>query len=279
MKLLIQKAKSVSNRLPLMNLKFSRSESHNFGNIGENKKGLGEEFWDYQKYTLGDPLKNIDWKKSAKFDQLFIKNNRKESSKNIWFYKNSSISMNFSYSKKIETKQTRASIIGLILIDLFLRSGEKVGIVGSEIGLQKGSDKFMPTASDFIKKKSSNYESRIKKNDIVFFISDFIENPNKLKNKMLNISENKYDGILIRILDPSELNFPYKGRNRFFDPVSGLHKLFNKSENMKDIFVQKVKKHEEKLKKICSKLGWKLFTNKTNDSYESLIFKIYNLFS
>ena len=94
--------------------------------------------------------------------------------------------------------------------------------------------------------------------------------------KDLDLSENFYSAILIQVLDPSELNFPFKGRNRFFDPVSGLHKLFNRSENMKNIFRKKILLHQKKIKYMCDKFGWKVFTNQTNETYESLILKIYN---
>ena len=97
-----------------------------------------------------------------------------------------------------------------------------------------------------------------------------------LREKLLNLSENSYSGILIQILDSSELNFPFKGRNQFFDPVSGLHKLFNRSENMKNIYKKKISLHQKKIKYICAKFGWKVFTNQTNETCESLILKIYN---
>ena len=239
MKLFIQKAKVISNKLPDIKIKSKISKSIDFGDTYENKSGVGEDFWDYKEYNLGDPLKKIDWKKSAKFDKIFVKNQRNENSKNIWFWNSQSMSMNFRNSNKIETKETRGLIIGLILMDLFLKSGEKVGIVGSEISLQKGERNLTRLASEFLKKKKNTFESRIKKNDTVFFISDFLGNPKKIKESMLNLSENRYLGLLIRVLDDSEVNFPYKGRNQFFDPVSGLHKLFNKSENMKEIFKKK----------------------------------------
>ena len=276
MKNLIQKSKKISTKLPLIRIKSLKSNSHNFGDIKNHKIGIGEEFWDYRDYVPGDSLKKIDWKKSSKFSKLFIKNNENQNSKNIWFWINNSVSMNYRFSKKTERKIERAQIIGLILIDIFLRSGEKVGIIGSDLGLQNGKNKLISLASNFVESSFHLFDSRIKKGDIVFIISDFIENPKNLREKLLNLSENFYSAILIQVLDPSELNFPFKGRNRFFDPVSGLHKLFNRSENMKNIFRKKILLHQKKIKYMCDKFGWKVFTNQTNETYESLILKIYN---
>ena len=167
-------------------------------------------------------------------------------------------------------------MLGLILIDILLRSGERVGIIGSDLALKKGPKSFLEIAIEFSSKSFKFSDSRIKKNDVVFIISDFLEKPDQIKRQLLSISENIYSGILIQVLDSSELEFPFKGRNQFFDPLSGLHKIFNKSESMKVKYREKIKSHQLRLDDICSKFGWKIFRNKTNQTYESLIMQIYS---
>ena len=276
MKIIIQKAQEISCKLPIIKIFSNKSKSYNFGDIKDKKRGIGEEFWDFREYQLGDPLKSIDWKKSSKLNKILIKNNENESSKNIWFWRNESVSMNYRNSNKVEEKLYRSKMLGLILIDIFLRSGEKVGIIGSDLALKKGPKSFLEIATEFLSKSLKFSDSRIKKNDVVFIISDFLENPNQIKKQLLSISESIYSGILIQVLDSSELEFPFKGRNQFFDPLSGLHKIFNKSESMKIRYKEKIKSHQLKLDNICSKFGWKIFRNKTSQTYESLIMQIYS---
>ena len=273
MKIIIQKAQEISSKLPIIKIFSDKSKSHNFGYIKEKKRGIGEEFWDFREYQLGDPLRSIDWKKSSKLNKILIKNNESESSKNIWFWRDESVSMN---SNKVEEKLLRSKMLGLILIDVLLRSGERVGIIGSDLALKKGPKSFLEIAIEFSSKSFKFSDSRIKKNDVVFIISDFLEKPDQIKRQLLSISENIYSGILIQVLDSSELEFPFKGRNQFFDPLSGLHKIFNKSESMKVKYREKIKSHQLRLDDICSKFGWKIFRNKTNQTYESLIMQIYS---
>lgn len=276
MKTLIKKAQNISRKLPIIKIFSDKPKSYNFGDIKDKKRGIGEEFWDFREYQLGDPLKSIDWKKSSKLNKILIKNNENESSKNIWFWRNESVSMNYRNSNKVEEKLYRSKMLGLILIDIFLRSGEKVGIIGSDLALKKGPKSFLEIATEFLSRSLKFSDSRIKKNDVVFIISDFLENPNQIKKQLLSISESIYSGILIQVLDSSELEFPFKGRNQFFDPLSGLHKIFNKSESMKIRYKEKIKSHQLKLDNICSKFGWKIFRNKTSQTYESLIMQIYS---
>ncbi len=277
MKNLVQKAKSISVKLPKIKISYKNSKSHDFGDVNVKKSGSGEDFWDFEKYNVGDSIKKIDWKRSSKQGELFIKNNESENANNIWFYVSKSGSMNYKNSKNVETKLERATLIGLIFLDVLLKSGEKVGVIGSELGLKKGHKNYITMASELIKKNKSQ-DNRIRKNDIVFFISDFLENTEKIKTKLFDLSQTKFNGFLIQILDSSEVNFPFEGRNRFFDPISGLHKLFNKSENMKITYKKRFKEHQEKLKVLCSKFGWKFVSNTTNESYESIIAKLYRIF-
>lgn len=273
---LIQKAKSISVKLPKINISYKNSISQNFGDVSVKKPGSGEEFWDFEKYAVGESIKKIDWKKSCKQDDLYIKNNQSENANNIWFYVNKSGSMNYKNSKHVETKLERALVIGLIFLDILLKSGEKVGIIGSDLGLRKGQKNYISMASELLKKNKSQ-DNRIKKNDLVFFISDFLESTEKIRTKLFDLSQTRFNGFLIQILDSSEVNFPFEGRNRFFDPISGLHMLFNKSENMKNIYKRRFQNHQEKLKILCSKSGWKFLSNTTNESYNLIISKLYRV--
>ena len=276
MKNLIQKAKSISVKLPKIKISYKNAKSHDFGDVNVEKPGSGEDFWDFEKYRVGDSLSKIDWKKSSKQGDIFIKNNESESANNIWFYVSKSGSMNYTNSKNIETKLERATVIGLIFLDILLKSGEKVGIIGSELGLKKGQKNYITMASELIKKNKSQ-DKRVKKNDVVFFISDFLENTEKIKTKLFGLSKTNFNGFLIQVLDSSETNFPFEGRNRFFDPISGMHKLFNKSENMKKTYKRKFREHQETLKLLCSRYGWKFLSNTTNERYESVIAKLYRV--
>lgn len=273
---LIKKAKIISSRIPSIKFSISHSNSQNVGEIKITKKGTGDEFFEYKDYVSGDPIKNIDWKKSAKMQKLLLKNKENESSRNIWFWIDNSVSMKYGESRNFLDKYYKSSILGLVLIDISLNSGETVGIIGSEIGLKKNKNDFILLASNFIKSQKPLNDPRIKKNDIVILFSDLLEKPENYKKKIFKMSKNFCYGIVIQILHPDEFNFPFRGRKRFFDPVTGIHKLFNKAENMKETYKREFIEHQKKLDQVFKKIGWRLFTNKTNSDYEKIIYQLYN---
>ena len=275
---LIEKAKEISSNLPPLKFNFDNSNSYYRGYSKEKKRGIGEEFWEYKKFQLGDPVRNIDWKKTIKSKDIFIKFKEMETSKKVWIWMNTNLSMKYKNSPNHETKAERASIIGIILIDIFIRAGESVGIIGSKLGLRNGKENFFNLVNVFLKCVKDPKDKRIKKGDIIILISDFLEKPEKSISKITMISDNIKEGILIQTLDESEINFPFFGRNQFYDPLSGLHKLFNKSELIKKSYIKKVKEHNRKLEILCSRFGWTVFRTVSNESYNSFIKHLYNRF-
>ncbi len=278
MKKLIEKARKVSSNLPTFKFNMENSDSYLRGYSKEKKRGIGEEFWEYKKYEFGDPIKNIDWKKTAKNDEILIKFKEMETSKKIWIWMNRSLSMNYKNSKNVETKAERASVIGIILIDILIRAGESVGIIGSELGLKNGKQNFFQLVKAFLECPKIPRDKRIKKGDILILISDFLDKPEDSISRIINISESICNGFLIQTLDESEISFPFFGRNQFYDPQSGLHKLFNKSELIKKIYIRKIEDHNKKLSLMCSKFGWKVMKSITNESYNSFVRKLYYQF-
>ena len=71
--------------------------------------------------------------------------------------------MNYKYYKNTESKIERATILSIILLDIFLRSGEKVGIVGSKIGIKNGNESFLDLSSALLNDKCDISDKRIKK--------------------------------------------------------------------------------------------------------------------
>lgn len=275
MKKLIEKARKFSAKLPPFKFNLENSNSFLRGYSKEKKKGIGEEFWEFRNYTVGDPVRNIDWKKTVKSNDIIIKLKELETSKKVWIWMNKNLSMNYRYSSENETKMERASIIGIILIDILVRAGENVGIIGSKIGMKNGKENFFHIVRALLECPQSTKDKRIKKGDVIILISDFLESPQKSISKITKISDNICQGLLIQILDDSELNFPFFGRNQFYDPLSGLHKLFNKSELIRKIYIKRIEDHNKKLELLCSKFGWKVIRNSNSEGYNSFIKKLY----
>ena len=92
------------------------------GMHNRNKAGVGDSFWQFRKYEYGDPAHLIDWKKSAKSYDTFVKEKELNTLQDIVIWRDTSKSMNFSSNKQIETKIYRANLLTLALTIIFRKS-------------------------------------------------------------------------------------------------------------------------------------------------------------
>ena len=53
---------------------------------GRRRVGQGETFWQYQRYAWGDPVSKIDWRRSARSDSIFIRENEWEAAQSVWIW-------------------------------------------------------------------------------------------------------------------------------------------------------------------------------------------------
>src|SRR3546814_3902752 len=45
---------------------------------GRRRSGPGDAFWQFRHYRAGDPVRSIDWRRSARADPVFVRENRSE---------------------------------------------------------------------------------------------------------------------------------------------------------------------------------------------------------
>jgi uncharacterized protein (DUF58 family) len=62
---------------------------------GRRKRGIGETFWQFRPYVDGESLSRIDWRRSARDDNLYVRDREWEAAHTIWLWADRSPSMLF----------------------------------------------------------------------------------------------------------------------------------------------------------------------------------------
>ena len=65
------------------------------GSHGRRRAGMGDEFWQYRPMGLGDEARQIDWRRSARSDQHFIKEKEWQAAQSVLIWVDDSQSMTF----------------------------------------------------------------------------------------------------------------------------------------------------------------------------------------
>lgn len=185
-------------------------------------KGQGIEFDEVRKYTVGDDVRAMDWKVSARYNEPFIKRFREERELSVVILADFSASTDFGFTK---TKHNLIVELSALLSFSALKNNDKVGLliftdtVEKFIPLKKGRNhvlriireliEFDPKSTQTNVANALEYFNRIQKRDsITFLITDACS---ELPKKEIDITRKRHDFIVCLVNDKLEYHLPSLG--------------------------------------------------------------------
>src|SRR5690242_5428424 len=97
---------------------------------GRRRSGPGENFWQYRRFVSGEPADRVDWRRSARDDHLYVREQEWEAAHTVWVWPDRSPSMVFASPAVWETKLDRALVVAFALAEILVEGGERIGIPG-----------------------------------------------------------------------------------------------------------------------------------------------------
>src|SRR5579862_9039777 len=97
---------------------------------GRRRAGSGENFWQYRRFVSGEPAARVDWRRSARDDFLYVREQEWEAAHTVWIWPDRSPSMAFKSALAQESKLHRGLVMALALAEVLVRGGERVGVPG-----------------------------------------------------------------------------------------------------------------------------------------------------
>ena len=194
-------------------------------------KGMSAEFEEHRGYTYGDDPRHIDWKAYAKFDRYFIKEYRETTNLRAFIVMDCSASMN--YASNGMSKFDYGSTLAASLAYLLLRQQEAVGLITFSNKIEKiiapksAHDHLfaiLKTLLDTVPRGETSaavalqdLAASLKKRGMVILISDLFDTPQRVAKGLRQLRARGSEVIVFHILDPAELNFPFKEPSLFED--------------------------------------------------------------
>ena len=198
-------------------------------------KGSGLEFHQIREYHQGDDIRTIDWNSSAKMNKVMVKQFIEERDRTIILAID--ISNSSAYGSTDQMRKDLIAEVSASLAFIAAESKDKVGalffsnVVEHWIPPSRGMAHSNKILEAIYSLKPASKQTDIatalrflislrKRNAVVFFISDWIDNTVKF-SKLLKVAGCEYDFIGIRILDQREHEFPDIGLLEIEDPETG----------------------------------------------------------
>ena len=247
--------KEIIKKVKRIELKSRRKANNLFmGEYHSSFKGRGMIFSEIRPYQYGDDVRNIDWNKTAHFNEPYVKVFEEERELTMILMVDVSASENFGTRKQFKS-DTIAEICATLAISA-ITYNDKVGLIlfSEETELfippKKGKKHVLRIIRELVnfepKNRGNNLSNALKflmdtfkRKSNVFILSDFIDDSNYLKN--LKIAAKKHDLTGIRVFDKKETEFPNVGLIQLADNETGEIKLINTSspqtrKNYKDYY-------------------------------------------
>jgi uncharacterized protein (DUF58 family) len=190
--------------------------------------GFSTEFTEYRQYNQGDDLRYLDWRLLGRTDRYFIKKYRADTNTQCHLLIDTSASMNYSSTGSI-TKLQYAQFVAASIAYLLNRQQDSVGLVAFDQKVHthvpaRNRTGHMRTIFGHLSRLESGSETKLAESlhqlaeiltrrGIVVVISDFYDDPERLKASFQHLRFKGHDLVAFHVLDQNELDF------KFDDPV------------------------------------------------------------
>ncbi len=254
-------------------------EGNFFGIHRSRKQGQGNEFFQYRAYEPGEDLKSVDWKVFAKTSQLVSKTFQDSTHTNLMIVLDASASMSFQGNESACSKFRYAQMLASCLVYLGHRQGDRIGLFGGSAHSQLwkfpsgGKESFKsilttiaamkPEGSDLGDEMWGKFKTKLPKQATVVVISDFLENEDKLSDRLSFARSSRYDSICLQIIDPVEETLPESDALRFTE-LEGENEISVSPERIRTDYQIQMQDHLANLSRILAAAGSEFCTLRTN---------------
>ena len=245
---------------------------------GRRRAGTGESFWQFRRFVSGEPSSNVDWRRSARDDHLYVREHEWEAAHTVWIWADRSPSMLFASPLVWETKLDRALVIAFALAEVLVEGGERVGIPGlmrasaSRNIIEKMAETIVhdPTARASLPPTFS--PSPLSE---VVMLSDLWSPVEDVHRTLAQLSATGANGHVVQIVDPAEETFPYAGRIQFLEPEDGRSITAGRAETWRADYEARVARHRAEIRAETERLGWSFIIHRTDRPASELLLALH----
>ncbi len=256
--------------------KLATSLAH--GLHGRRKSGPGETFWQFRRARHEDPHSAIDWRRSARSDNLFVRETEWEAAQTVWLWRDGRAGFSWASDKALPLKRDRASILLTAMAIALINGGERVGVAGQmqrpvhgRGGMERAARKLIlhSTPPDDLRAQALLGQPK------AVIVSDFYEGVEVWQERLSGFKAAGVTGALVQVYDPAEEEFPYVGRTEFNHPDGGEPVLFGRAQTIARDYQVRFAQNTQNLEALARALGWTFIRHRTDRVAAPALLSIY----
>lgn len=252
---------------------------------GRRRAGAGETFWQYRRFAQGDLPARIDWRRSARDEHLYVREQEWEAAHTVWLWPDRSASMVFRSHLAPVSKEQRAIVMALALADILVRGGERVA--AASLTSPSASQRAPRRMAEALARADAPVgpgaglppAERLSPHTDYVMLSDFLDPVEQLGERIATIAAQGVRCHLIQILDPVEETFPFEGRMEFIAAESSVRYLAGRAETLREAYCARLRAHRAALRAMAERLGGTFTLHHTDQPPQMALLALHGVLS
>lgn len=246
---------------------------------GRRRAGPGENFWQYRRFMSGEPAQNVDWRRSARDEHLYVREREWEASHTVWIWPDRSPSMAFASALATSSKFERTLVVAFALAEVLVQGGERVGVPAlltpsaSRNVIEKMAEAIL---HDVAKRASLPPTFAPSPLSEIVLLSDLWSPLGEVKNTIAQLSATGAHGHVVQIVDPAEESFPYSGRIEFIEPEGAGSITAGRAETWRNDYQELVAGHRAAIREETDRFGWSFAIHRTDRPASELLLVLHS---
>jgi uncharacterized protein (DUF58 family) len=233
-------------------------------------RGFSIEFAEHREYAPGDDLRYLDWKVFGRTDKFYLKQYEDETNLICYLVLDVSESMQYRGPDSPLTKLEYAQCLAAAMAWLVLQQQDAVGLVTFDNQIRANVSpstspahlqqllQVMETARAEAKTATGpifhDLADRFRKRGVVLILSDLFDDVPSMMAGLKHFHHRRHDVILFHVLDPAELEFPFRSLT-LFKGLEQYPDLLAEPSSLRKAYLQEVEAFQRELKRGCRNHG------------------------
>jgi uncharacterized protein (DUF58 family) len=247
--------------------------------------GVSVEFAEHREYSPGDDIRHVDWKVWSKTDKLYLKQYEQETNLICYILLDSSESMAYASDAQV-SKWQYGQLIAASLAYLILQQQDAVGLATFDSRVQRllrpsGQPSHLKDIVQVMTTTPTERKTdlgaifhdlaeRFTKRGLVILISDLFDDPNRVLAGLRHFRHRRHDLIVFQVLDPAELDFPFR-QTTLFKGLEELGQVLVEPVLLRHAYQQEIESFCSELRRGCQSMNIDYLLLRTDQALDAAL--------
>lgn len=233
-------------------------------------QGSSVEFDQHRPYVVGDDIRHVDWKVYLRNEKIYLKQYVEETNLQLILVVDASESMGYGSidvgDGRTWSKYDHATSIAASLAYMAIQQADSVGLaifdqqVGRYFKPSNAPTQWKLVVNEMqqtprwnktgIGRVLDQIAEKLHHRSVIVLISDLFDDVESIQQGLRHLRYKKHDVLVLQVLDPQEIEFPFEDVT-LFKGLESLGELLTEPRSLRDGYLEQLAQHTERIQRLC----------------------------